>query len=69
MAGKTAYKNQWQAEKCDRINFVVPKGTKDIIKEHTKMTGESVNAFLLRAVKQAMDGDNLDKAIDKHLTD
>lgn len=59
MGGKTsaASKNKWQSKNCDRINFVIPKGTKETIKNHVMNTGESVNGFILRAVRQAMEQD------------
>ncbi len=57
MAGKTEYKNQWQKENVDRINLTVPKGKKDIIKAHSEACGESVNAFINRAVDETMERD------------
>ena len=30
MVGKSAYRNEWIAEKLDRINLTVPKGRKEI---------------------------------------
>ena len=32
MAGKTDYKNKWQMDNKERINLVVNKGQKDVIK-------------------------------------
>ena len=57
MAGKNAYKNNWIAEKLDRINLTVPKGQKDQIKAHAEACGESVNAFINRAIDEAMERD------------
>ena len=57
MAGKTAYKNQWQKEKLDRINLTVPKGQKDIIQAHAAQRGESVNGFIGRAITETMERD------------
>ena len=54
MAGKTEYKNQWQRENYDRINLTVPKGKKEIIKAHSETQGESVSAFINRAVDETM---------------
>ena len=54
MAGKTEYKNNWQKEKLDRINLTVPKGKKNEIKAHAEAQGESVNAFINRAIDAAM---------------
>ncbi len=57
MAGKTDYKNQWQKENVDRVNLTMPKGKKDIIRAHAEAQGESVNAFINRAIDEAMDRD------------
>ena len=58
MAGKTDYKNKWQQENKERINLVVDKGQKDVIKAHAETRGESVNAFINRAVLETMERDN-----------
>ncbi|MBQ3702583.1 MAG: Arc family DNA-binding protein [Oscillospiraceae bacterium] len=62
MAGKNEYKNNWIAEKLDRINLTVPKGQKDHIKAHAEAHGESVNAFINRAIDETMERDSI-KAI------
>ena len=54
MAGKTEYKNNWQKENVDRINLIVPKGKKDSIKAHAQVRGESMNAFIQRAIDETM---------------
>lgn len=58
MPGKSEYRNGWIAEKLDRINLTVPKGRKDIIKAHAEARSESVNAFINRAISEAMERDN-----------
>lgn len=55
MAGKTEYKNAWQKENVDRVNLTMPKGKKDIIKEHAESKGESVNGFINRAINETME--------------
>ena len=55
MAGKTDYKNKWQAEKCDRISLVVPKGKKEQIKAFAENKGESLNGFINRAVDETIE--------------
>lgn len=45
---------KWQQEKVEEIKFRVPRGTKAVIKAHADKCGESVNAFLLRAVDETM---------------
>lgn len=58
MAGKTDYKNKWQQENKERINLVVNKGQKDIIKNHAQAQNESLNAFINRAIMETMERDN-----------
>lgn len=57
MATKSEYRNAWIAEKLDRINLTVPKGRKDEIKAHATAQGESVNAFINRAIDETMERD------------
>ena len=45
-------------EKLDDVRFRVPKGEREILKEHAEKMGESVNAFVYRAVKETMERDN-----------
>ena len=56
MGGKTsaASKNRWNEKTYDRINFVVPKGQKDVIKQAAEQAGKSVNAFIWEAVQEKM---------------
>lgn len=63
MAGETAYKNKWVKEKLDRVNLTLPKGRKDIIKNHAEAHGESLNSFINRAITETMerDGANTEK--------
>lgn len=44
-------------EKIVEIKFRVPKEKKELIQEHAAKNGESVNAFLNRAVEEAMNRD------------
>ena len=41
---------KWNAKNYDRIYFFVPKGGKDIIKKAADENGESVNAYVEKAV-------------------
>lgn len=50
--------NKYIANAYDRINLTVPKGKKDTIKEHADKMGESVNAFINRAIDEATERDN-----------
>lgn len=38
----------------DRLDLTMPKGQKDTIKAHAAAQGESVNAFINRAITEAM---------------
>ena len=42
----------------DEIKIRTAKGQKDIIKSHASERGESVNAFIIRAVSETMERDN-----------
>ena len=42
--------NKYVKEKYDRINVNMPKGKKEIIQEHASDHGESLNAFINRAI-------------------
>ena len=61
MAGdnkKSEYRNAWIAEKLDRVNLTMQKGQKDAVKAHAEARGESVNAFINRAITETMERDN-----------
>ncbi|MCL2054089.1 MAG: antitoxin [Oscillospiraceae bacterium] len=54
MAGKTAYKNEWLKEHCERIMVVVKKGEKEKIKSHAEKMGKSLNAYINGLIKEDM---------------
>ena len=58
MAGNSEYRNKWIAEKLDRVNLTMPKGQKEITKAHAEAQGESLNAFINRAITETMGRDN-----------
>lgn len=61
MASSEALKRaikKYDQEKVDRIPMRVPKGKKEIIQAHAAQRGESINAFLNRAVDETMDRDS-----------
>ena len=49
--------NKYIAGNYDRINLTLPKGQKEIIKAHAESRGESVNAFIGRAIENQMERD------------
>ena len=53
----TKAQNKYIEKTYDRINLVVPKGEKDLIREHAESMGESVNGFIQRAIKETMERD------------
>ena len=57
MAGDTKKKNEWIADKLDRINLTMPKGKKEIVKAHAESHGESVNGFINRAIDETRERD------------
>lgn len=48
---------RYEADTVERISLVLPKGKKAVIKAHTDSTGESVNAFINRAIDETMERD------------
>ncbi len=65
---KSTYKGQTDArrkasakylkESVEDIRIRVPKGQKAIIKDHAGQQGESMNAFIVRAIAETMQRDN-----------
>ena len=52
--------NKYMKSNYDSVNLVMPKGKKDIIHAHAVQQGESVNAYINRAIDEAMQRDNFD---------
>ena len=59
--------NKYMRENYDRIALLVAKGDREKIKAHAEKLGESLNAFLNRAVKETIDSDM--KKAGHHLSD
>lgn len=57
--GKTsaAVTNRYQKKKYDRVVILVPKGNKDELKEYADQQGESLNAFVKRAIQETIEND------------
>lgn len=50
--------NKYMKNNYDRINLVMPKGKKEVIQSHAAQRGESVNAYINRAIDKAMSEDD-----------
>lgn len=46
-------------KKYDLIQIRTPLGERDMVAEHASSRGESINAFINRAIKETMDRDNM----------
>lgn len=49
---------KWDAKNLDRLSLALPAGSRDAIKAHAAGRGESVNAFIGRAIRETMRRDN-----------
>ena len=52
---KVKYQNEYKKRTYDRMELLVPKGEKAIIKERAAAAGQSVNEFVYSAVKDKME--------------
>ena len=50
--------NKYMKNNYDRINLVMPKGKKEVSQAHAAQQGESVNAYINRAIDKAMSEDD-----------
>ena len=50
--------NKYMKSNYDRVNLVMPKGKKDVIQAHAAQQGDSVNAYINRAIDEAMQRDD-----------
>lgn len=48
-------RDKWLSEKVETINLRVSKGKKEVIRKFASDRGESVNAFINRAIDEAME--------------
>lgn len=51
---KRASNQRYLKDKLDHISFRVPKGKRELIQAHAKLMGESLNAFISRAVDETL---------------
>ena len=49
--------NKYMKENYDRVNLTMAKGKKEMIRNCAERHGESVNAFINRAVDEALERD------------
>ena len=49
--------NKYVKINYDRVNVTFPKGRKEELKAHATARGESVNAFINRAIDETLDRD------------
>lgn len=47
--------NKYMKDNYDRVNLTLPKGQKERIKAHAESRGESVNAFINRAISETLE--------------
>jgi len=59
MGGKNSYESikRYQDKAYDKVLVRLSKGKKEIIQAHAEATGASVNAFINRAIDEAMERD------------
>lgn len=50
--------NKYVKSNYDEVKLRMPKGKKDIIQAHAVQQGESVNAYINRAIDEAMQRDD-----------
>ena len=50
--------NKYVKANYDRVNVTFPKGRKEELKAHAQARGESVNAFINRAITETLERDN-----------
>ncbi len=53
--------NKYMRENYDRVNLTMPKGKKDAVQIHAAHRGESVNAFINRAIDETMEREDTNK--------
>lgn len=53
--------NKWTAENRDRISLLVPKGEKELIKKFAEKYGESLNAYINRAIQEQISRDKVNE--------
>lgn len=49
---------KYRAKTYDEIKLLVPKGTREVIRDHAAARSESINGFVNRAIQETMARDN-----------
>ena len=52
---KAKWQNDYIARAYDRVNLTMPKGRKEVIQAKADAQGESVNAYINKAIEQRME--------------
>ena len=52
LKNSVALKNDYNRERYDRLNIMVPKGKREILKNRAKSMGMSLNRYIMTAVEQ-----------------
>lgn len=51
------YTMAYMKEKLDEIKFRVPKGQKEVYRQHAESMGEKLTPFIIRAITETMERD------------
>ena len=54
---KAKWQNDYISRTYDRVNLTMPKGKKEVVQAHAEARGESLNAFINRAITEKMERD------------
>lgn len=52
---KAKWQNDYIARTYDRVNLTMPKGRREVIQAKADAQGESVNAYINKAIEQRME--------------
>lgn len=58
---------KYNAENYDKITLRVRKGERDLIQDHSALTGESTTAFIVRAIREQMARDRAEGRTKAHI--
>lgn len=71
MGGKNSYASikRYEDKSYDKVLLRLYKGQRNIIQAHAKAMGESVNAFIKRAISETMERDEAAPAVPESQTE